>query len=469
MSGRITMKYTRFRHPIIVSSVVFLINIAGFSTALNAQAPPNILVIFTDDQGFKDVGCYGSEFPTPNMDRLAREGMKFNNFYAASAICTPSRFGFLTGKNPSRSQDRLLSALMFEDKSHGKFGIHPSETTLPQVLKKVGYQTALLGKWHLGHGDASFSPLQHGFDYSYGHTAGCVDYFTMDYGNTPDWYRNDIPIDETGYATDLISTETISYLENRDKQKPFFVFVAYNAPHYGKGWDDGHDQSVNVLQPHPRDLERVKNIEDPSRRKYAAMVVSLDDGIGKVLDYLDRAGITENTLVIFMSDHGGDPNYAGNNGSLRAGKATLFEGGIKVPCMVRWPGKIKPNVESNTPSWAIDWYPTLASIAGVKTTESVLDGQNIEKMLGGDAGSAKREMYWELGSHSELERGHWVAYRNENWKYVNSPTEGEWLFNLQADPNEKQNLKDKEAAMFDRLKLKCSKLGETYLEYSKAK
>jgi arylsulfatase A-like enzyme len=467
MFRTLTLQRSRYRQLSFVSpSVILLIIIAGFSGVVNAQAPPNIIVIFTDDQGSRDVGCYGSEFPTPHIDRLASEGMKFTNFYAASAICTPSRFGFLTGKNPSRSNDRLLSALMFEDKSHGKLGIHASETSLPQVLKTAGYQTALLGKWHLGHGDSEFSPLQHGFDYFYGHTAGCVDYFTMDYGNTPDWYRNDVPIDETGYATDLISKETISYLEKRDTKKPFFLFLAYNAPHFGKGWDDGNDKSINLLQPHPRDLERVKDITDPSRRKYAAMVVALDDGIGEVLGYLDKAGIAENTLVIFMSDHGGDPNYGGSNGALRAGKATLFEGGTKVPCIVRWPGKVKPNIESKAVTWALDWFPTLASIGGASTNDVLLDGKNITTVLTGNTPLAEREMYWELGSHAELERGHWVAYRTGNWKYVNTPNEGEWLFNLQTDPFEKQNLKEQEVARFDQLRARCTQFGDTYKKYS---
>lgn len=454
---------------VFVHFVTLLLIGSGFPLAAQAQPAPNILVIFTDDQGYKDVGCYGSEFPTPNMDRLASEGMKFTNFYAASAICTPSRFGFLTGRNPSRSQDRLLSALMFEDKSHAKLGIHDSETTLPQVLKKVGYQTALIGKWHLGHGDSAFSPLQHGFDYSYGHTAGCVDYFTMDYGNTPDWYRNDVPIDETGYATDLISKETISYLDKRDSKKPFFLFLAYNAPHFGKGWDDGNDKSINLLQPHPRDLERVKHIKDPSRRKYAAMVVALDDGIGKVLDYLDQGDLAGNTLVIFMSDHGGDPNFGGSNGPLREGKATLFEGGIKVPCIVRWPGKVKANVENSSLSWALDWFPTLASITGANTKEVLLDGQDISKILTDGTVPAEREMYWELGSHAELERGHWVAYRKGNWKYVNTPKDGEWLFNLASDPLESNNLKTREAEKFESMRSSGLKISHTYKEFSVAK
>jgi arylsulfatase A-like enzyme len=275
-----------------------------------------------------------------------------------------------------------------------------------------------------------------------------------------------VPIDETGYATDLISQETISYLNNRDEKKPFFLFLAYNAPHFGKGWDDGNDKSINLLQPHPRDLERVKHITDPARRKYAAMVVALDEGIGKVLDYLDQAGIADNTFVIFMSDHGGDPNFGGNNGSLRAGKATLFEGGIKIPCIVRWPGKIMPNVENNTVAWALDWFPTLASIAGANTKDILLDGRNISETLKGGTRTTEKEMYWELGSHAELERGHWMAYRRNQWKYVNTPKDGEWLFNLDVDPTESINLKSREPKTFDLMKSGCLKLSETYKEYS---
>lgn len=446
----------------------FLFITIGVTLSLTtiAQQSPNILVIFTDDQGYRDVGCYGSEFATPHIDRLATEGMKFTNFYAASAICTPSRFGFLTGRNPSRSQDRMLSALMFHDEQHKKLGIQNTETTLPGVLKQGGYQTALIGKWHLGHGQPGFSPLRHGFDYSYGHTAGCVDYFTLDYGITPDWYRNDQPLDETGYATELITRETIDYLEKRDEKKPFFIFLAYNAPHFGKGWDDGKDQEINLLQPNAGDLEKVKHIKGPARRKYAAMVTALDDGVGKVLDYLDSSGLAKNTIVIFMSDHGGDPNYGGDNTPLRAGKATLFDGGIKIPCLVRWPGKIKANSVSNALSWSLDWFPTLTSLTGIATKDTVLDGQNITNVLLDQDSFAEREMYWELGNHAELERGHWMAYRSGNWKYINSPIDGEWLFNLAQDPLEKENLKEKEIAMFDQLKSRCLKLGDQYKKFS---
>lgn len=451
---------------LVVCVLVGLIFNIGGLRAQETKSQPNIIIIFTDDQGYRDIGCYGSEFATPNIDQLASEGMRFTNFYSASAICTPSRFGVLTGKNPGRSQDRLLYALMFQDESNASVGIHGGETTLPQVLKTAGYQTALIGKWHLGHGRQEFSPLQHGFDFSYGHTAGCVDYFTLTYGNTPDWYRNDKLINQNGYATDLITDETISYLKNRDKEKPFFLFLAYNAPHFGKGWDDGKDQTVNLLQPHPRDLARVKDIKDPARRRYASMVVTLDDGIGNVMKYLDQAGLKKNTIVIFMSDHGGDPNYGGDNTPLRNGKATLFDGGIKVPFIVRWPEKVKANTVTNELTWSLDLFPTLASITGAKHEGVLLDGQDIQDVFNGKNLPDNREMYWELGNHSELERGHWEAYRKGNWKYVRSPLDGEWLFDLSADPYEKENLVMKEPRIFESLKSNCEVYHSTYVKYS---
>ncbi len=169
--------------------IMLLVASVGTPTP-GAAAPPNVVLIFTDDQGMNDVSCYGSEIPTPHIDSLAADGIKLTQFYAASAICTPSRFGLLTGRNPSRSRDRLLSALMFLSDEDKNRGLRQNETTLATVLRASGYHTALIGKWHLGHGQAKFEARRHGFDHTYGHTGGCVDFFTMCYGNTPDWYRN---------------------------------------------------------------------------------------------------------------------------------------------------------------------------------------------------------------------------------------------------------------------------------------
>ena len=273
---------------------------------------PNIILILTDDQGVNDVGCYGSEIRTPNIDSLAREGARFDQFYVASSICTPSRFAILTGQYPSRSQDELLGALMYlEDEERG---LRPDETTIASVLQKADYSTALIGKWHLGHGSKKFLPTRHGFDYFRGHTGGCIDFYTMCYGNDKDWYENETIVDKTGYATDLITDEAVAYLTKEERsERPFFLMLAYNAPHYGKGWDDGNKSPINILQPPPNDLARVSYIEDPTRRKFAAKVVNLDDGIGRVLEAIDASGLKENTLVVFVTDHGGDPKYGGSN------------------------------------------------------------------------------------------------------------------------------------------------------------
>ena len=423
---------------------------------------PNIVMFFSDDQGIHDVGCYGSEIPTPHIDSLAKDGIKLNQFYAASAICTPSRFGLLTGRNPGRSQDRLLSALMFLADEDKERGLRSHERSIASVLKSASYETALIGKWHLGHGRQSFFPHHHGFDFAYGHTAGCVDFFTMSYGNTPDWYRNGELLDVTGYATDDITDQAVRYIGDRSNDQPFFLFLPYNAPHFGKGWDDGKDTPINILQPHPRDLERVSFIKDPTRRKFAAMVAALDDGVGRVLMALNDAGLSENTMVIFMTDHGGDPNYGGDNQPFRDGKATLFEGGIRVPCLVRWPGVISADSHSDEVTWAIDWFPTLAKLAGANLGELQMDGKDLMPVLRGETTHHARELFWELEAHAELERGQWFGLRQGDWKYVLSPIDGEWLFHLKSDPYEKSNLRAQHEPRFSRMRERAKTLSEYY-------
>ena len=438
-----------------------------FGTEVFGSAPennttrPNFLIVFTDDQGMNDVGCYGSEIPTPHIDSLARDGLKFDSWYVASSICTPSRFGLLTGRNPSRSQDSLLGALMFLDPRDAVRGLRSNETTIATTLSESGYQTALIGKWHLGHGHASLYPKQHGFDHSYGHTAGCIDFYTMSYGNTPDWYRNGKSIQQSGYATDLITEEAVTFLREQKDDTPFFLYLAYNAPHFGKGWNDGENKPVNLLQPHPRDLSKFQHIEDPTRRKFAAKVAALDDGIGKVLATIESEGLRESTLVIFMTDHGGDSNYGGSNIPYRNGKATLFEGGIRVPCLMRWPGKIKPNTSSKAVTSALDIFPTLAKLAGADSPDG-LDGKDIGAILFGENNTPKRELFWELGQHSELNRGQWLALRDGNWKYIQTPNEGEWLFNIGQDPYERHNLISMKPDRFQKLKSRARFLSHKF-------
>ena len=432
------------------------------STSLAADRP-NILLIFTDDQGINDVGCYGSEIPTPNIDRLASEGLKFEQWYSASSICTPSRFGLLTGQNPSRSKDQLLSALMFMADEHKETGIQQSETTIAEKLRESGYDTALIGKWHLGHGGKDLLPTRHGFNSFIGHTGGCIDFFTMTYGNIPDWYHQEVHVSENGYATELITDEAISYLEDReDEEDPFFLYLAYNAPQFGKGWSPSTRTPINIMQPQAEDLRRVSGIEDKVRREFAAMTVSLDDGVGKVIEALDANGLSEDTLVIFLTDHGGDPVYGGNNLPYRGDKATLFEGGLRVPCIMRWPGKIEAGNASDVVCSSLDLFPTFCSLAGIASDESRLDGRNLSSVMIEGIGWSDRMLFWELGVHAELGRNPWSAVRSGDWKYLQTPDDGEFLFNVAKDPYEKRNLMRIEPDRFKDLRALRDNLSSSY-------
>ena len=423
---------------------------------------PNIVLIFTDDQGMNDVGCYGSEIPTPHTDSLARDGLRFTSWYVASSICTPSRFGLLTGRNPSRSQDLLLGALMFLGPGDKSRGIHKGETTYAEMLRNHGYHTALIGKWHLGHGEKHFLPTRHGFETFIGHTGGCIDYFTMQYGNRPDWYQGEKRVPASGYATRLITDEVEKFLgRQKDAARPFYLHLAYNAPHFGKGWDEKKSTVVNIMQPHPDDLKRVGSVRDPLRREFAAMTVALDDGIGRVLQAIDDNGLRRDTLVIFMTDHGGDPRYGGSNTPFRGNKATLFEGGIRVPCLMRWPGRIAPGSVSDDVASALDLFPTFCRLAGADASPYLLDGKDLTPILTGAAGG-ERELFWELGSHAELKRGSWRALRRRNWKYVRIPAGEEFLFNLEADPYETTNQAEKQPRIFEEMRGRSLDLSRAY-------
>jgi len=433
----------------------------GSLAGTRANELPNIVMIFTDDQGVNDVGCYGSEIPTPHTDSIAKQGMRFNQFYAASSICTPSRYGLLTGRYAHRSQDQLLGALMFLGDEDAQRGLRPGEQTYTGLLRMAGYETALIGKWHLGHGQPMFWPTEHGFDSFFGHTAGCVDFFTLCYGREPDWYRGRELVKAEGYATDVITEEAIGLLRRHASRsgedgKPLYLHLSYNAPHFGKGWDDAKQTTENVMQPKPEDLRKVSGISDPLRRAFAAKVIGLDESIGRLLHELDELSMTENTIVIFMTDHGGDPVYGGSNLPLRGVKATLFEGGLRVPCMVRWPGKIAANSHSDEVTCAIDWFPTFCDLVGIDKSPYQLDGQSMLPILMPEASptdrkSSPRTLVWRTGAHAELERQSWYAVREGDWKWVKPPDEPEMLFDLSSDPFETRNLAEEHPAVAKRL------------------
>lgn len=429
--------------------VGYLLSIASPCVAARA---PNIVVIFSDDQGYDDVGCYGSEIETPHLDRLAGQGMRFTQFYAASSICTPSRYGLLTGRYAHRSKDDLLGALMFLAAEDAKRGIRAGEPTYASKLREAGYQTALVGKWHLGHGQEEFWPTRHGFESFFGHTGGCVDFFSLQYGNRPDWYRGRKLVATDGYATDVITDEAIDVLRaSRESDRPLYLHVSYNAPHFGKGWNEDAAATENVMQPKPDDLKKVSYIRDPLRRAFAAKVVGMDESIGRLMKTLDELSMSAETLVVFMTDHGGDPKYGGSNEPLRGGKATLFEGGIRVPCIVRWPGTVPAGVTTDAVTCAVDWYPTFGEIAEYPVPSDSVDGISILPVLRGAVFKRSRTLVWRTGAHELLDRKSWRAARQGNWKWVQPPGEDGMLFDLHRDPNELVDLASKRPDVSQRM------------------
>jgi len=330
---------------------------------------------------------------------------------------------------------------MFLDEGHKNRGIKQHETTLPTILQQNNYKTALLGKWHLGHGEKSSLPNQHGFDLFKGHTAGCVDFYTMRYGNTLDWYHNNDKVDVVGYATDIITDDAIEYLKQQKNEKqPFFILLSYNAPHFGKGWDDKNNQTINTMQPHPAYLERAIGFKDPTRRKYASKVIHLDDAIGKLLDTLENENLKDDTLLIFLSDHGGDYNYGGDNQPYRGQKATLFEGGLRVPGLIQWPRKISKEQVNASVLSSLDLFPTICKFLNIETKSLTLDGIDMSEAMTHNKTLKERDLYWKIGKHPKLDRGEWISYRQGHYKYISDYQNNEYLFNLRNDPSEKVNL-----------------------------
>ncbi|MCA8995797.1 MAG: arylsulfatase, partial [Planctomycetaceae bacterium] len=306
--------------------------------SLNAQVPPNIVHIVVDDLGWKDVGFNGAtDIQTPNIDNLASGGARLTQFYTQS-MCTPTRAALMTGRYPFRYG---LQTIVIPGPAN--YGLDTAEFLLPQCLKEAGYSTAIIGKWHLGHADMKYWPRQRGFDYQYGAMIGEVDYYTHSDAGVLDWFRDNKPLDEAGYTTQLIGADAVRFIHRQSAAKPFYLYLTFNAPH-------------TPYQAPQEYVDRFQNIAEPTRRIYAGMVACLDDEIGKIVQALADKGFRENTLLLFHSDNGGTKNamFAGqmtdlsktvlpcDNGPYRDGKGSLYEGGNRVAACANWPGKIKP-------------------------------------------------------------------------------------------------------------------------------
>ncbi|MHB2168926.1 arylsulfatase B [Alsobacter sp. R-9] len=406
--------------------------IAGCAAAGNAaaQAPakPHILYIVADDLGWADVGFNGSDIRTPTLDELANEGARLEQFYV-QPMCTPTRAALMTGRYPMRYG--LQSFVILPEQT---FGIPLDEKLLPQILGEAGYDTAIIGKWHLGHGDRKLWPRQRGFAYQYGALIGEIDYFTHKVHGVTDWYRNDKRLEEPGYVTTLLGKDAVRRIEAHDPRKPLFMYLAFTAPH-------------TPLQAPQADLDRYKSIADPNRRAYAAMISVMDDQIRAVLGALQRKGMRDDTLIVFHSDNGGvrTATFAGqietkgplpaSNGPYRDGKGSLYEGGTRAVAFANWPGKIKAQKVAE-PLHVVDMLPTLAARAGASTAGTKpLDGKDVWATIATGAPSPRDEIVYNV----EMFR---AAVRKGPWKLVwhtTLPSRVE-LYDIPQDPGEAKNL-----------------------------
>ncbi len=387
--------------------------------------PPNVVLIFTDDQGINDVGLYGSEISTPNMDSIGKEGIKFTDFYVAAPSCTPSRFALLTGRYQYRAVEPLQGALMPREPKHSKVHLADDEVTIADVLKGAGYRTALIGKWHLGHGSIEFGPNSHGFDEFYGFLPGCIDFYKHSYEADPAWYRNKKLIEEEGYATDLLTDEAVRFIKT-NKDRPFFLYLPYNAPHYGRCPDGKFLQTPPGYPDIPE-----KSTDD--RKVYTAMVENLDKGIGNVLAALRELNLEEDTIVIFMCDNGADYRYGGSNKPYRGQKGTIWDGGIRTACMIRWKSRIRPGQTRSQLGISLDILPTLARWTGAALPNRKLDGIDLNDIIFKDAPAPERHLFFRQKPRNQ------IAVRGNKWKYLQDTDGTEYLFDMTKDPYEKNN------------------------------
>jgi arylsulfatase A-like enzyme len=423
---------------------------AGFSRAQTDL--PNILFILADDLGYGDLSCYGRpDYQTPQLDLLARQGVRFVNAYSASSVCTPTRCAFITGRYPARTRVGLEEPLTEKGDLGDRaktLGLPPEYPTIASLLKQSGYQTALIGKWHLGY-LPTFGPVQSGFDEFFGIMSGAADFFThKDMRGDGDLYEGKVPVERIGYMTELLTQRAVEFISARRKAaNPFYLSLHYTAPHWP--WEG------------PGDLEVSRNLGKEyagftaggSLKTYSAMMKSLDDGIGEVLRALDRTGLARNTLVILTSDNGGE-RYS-YNWPFRGQKFSLWEGGIRVPAIVRWPGVVPVNVVTRQAAITMDWTATMLALGKARPDPAYpLDGQNLLPVIRGTQPVYERNFFWRTSEMSAALSG--------SWKYVDDGTQ-EYLFNLSVDEREQGNFREQNPAMFSLLRHEFKKWDSTVL------
>jgi arylsulfatase A-like enzyme len=424
--------------PRVLATITIVLSLLCFirSAAIAQRRPPNIVVIVTDDMGYGDIGIHGSkDIPTPNIDALAKGGIRFTDAYVSGPYCSPTRAGLLTGRYPQRFGHEFNLDM---SPDHRDFGLPLSETTLADRLKAVGYRTALFGKWHLGMAD-KFHPLARGFDEFFGFLGHSHSYVDANADSRNPLLNGRRVVSETTYLTDAFADQAVDFIK-RQKSQPFFLYLAFNAVH-------------TPMQATDKYLARFTHIADEQRRTYAAMLSAMDDGIGKTLAALRAEGLEENTLIFFFNDNGG-PTMAGttingsSNAPLRGSKRQTWEGGIRVAFIIRWKGRLAEGRIDARPIIQLDVLPTALAAAGVKRQlQWRLDGVNLLPFLTGKTpGRPHETLYWRLGEHMAIRKGDWKLVKTrEGPLKAGDPSafndlSSAQLYNLAEDIGETKNL-----------------------------
>lgn len=402
---------------------------------------PNIVLLYSDDHSWADLGCFGSkEIQTPNIDKIADEGIKLTNFYSASTVCTPSRSGLLTGRYPHRNglYENIRSNMTNYNHQYKELeycispemtqGLDVREVTIAQALKNGGYRTGVFGKWDSGR-TPQYLPLQRGFDDFYGFCNTGIDYYTHERYGMPSLFRNNQRIKEEGYATDLFKREAIRFIEE-NKDEPFFLYVPFNAPH------GASNHEVHGAQAPPEYIKMYGDLPGTPHQRYMAAITCMDDAIGEIMAKLEQTGLTEETLVIFTTDQG-----TGSNEPLRGGKGNFYEGGIRTPFVAMWPNHIQRGVVSDEFCSTLDLYPTFLSMAETQPPENViLDGYDILPVLTNLEKSMRNKQFWELRGKRGARIGQWKWVLETKTRWVLPKDETGELFDLSKDIEEKHDL-----------------------------
>lgn len=408
-------------------------------------AAPNIVLIVSDDQGYPDLGCIGSKpIQTPHLDRLAAEGVRATNFYVTWPACTPSRSGFLTGRYPQRNglydmvrNDMVNYGHRFTEEEYAvspemTLGLDPKELTIGDMLKPAGYVNGVVGKWDMGQAKR-YLPLQRGFDFFYGHGNNGIDYYTHARYGIPSMFRGNQRTEEDKgqYITRVFGREALAFLNEQAGKNPFFLYLPFNAPHGASTLAEDNGGVKPGVQAPEEDVAKYRGIvKDEKLARYYAAVTVMDEVIGQVLKALDDTKQADNTIVIFFSDNGGSGN--GGNAPLRGSKSTMWEGGLRVPFLIRWPGQVPAGKVTDEFLTGLEILPTLLAATGSAAPEGVeLDGFDMLPIVKGERASPRTEMFWQRRSDKAARVGH--------WKWLDS-AKGKGLYDLRTDIGENHDL-----------------------------